>query len=153
MVSRVRDAHDGSLKAVPSELVRSIPISPDHLRHVREAMVDVTRPGGTAAQAGAGAPYAFAGKTGTAQVVAIKQGESYDASRIQERHRDHAWFIAFAPADKPTIAIAVLVENGGGGSTVAAPIARQVVDYWLLGKRPDGSTLKPSTPAVEEEHD
>ena len=77
-----------------------------------------------------------AGKTGTAQVIAIKQGEKYVASRIQERHRDHALFIAYAPAEAPKIALAVIVENGGFGAVAAAPIARQALDYYLLGKQP-----------------
>jgi len=150
MVSHIRDARDGSLKALPNELLRSIAIHPDHMQRVRAAMIDVTRPGGTAAQAGMGAPYSFAGKTGTAQVVTIKQGESYDERRVQERHRDHAWFVAFAPAENPTIALVVLVENGGHGSSAAAPIARQVFDYWLLGKQPDGATPKLGTPSEDE---
>ena len=128
-----------------AELLRSIAIDPDHLRRVRNALVDVTRPGGTAAQAGSGAAYSFAGKTGTAQVVGMKQGESYVESRVQERHRDHAWFIAYAPAENPTIALVVLVENGGHGSSAAAPIARMVFDYWLLGKQPDGTQPKVNT--------
>jgi penicillin-binding protein 2 len=86
--------------------------------------------------AGAGAQYRFAGKTGTAQVVALKQNEKYDERRVQERHRDHALFIAYAPADAPTIALAVLVENGGHGASAAAPIARTVLDFYLLGKEP-----------------
>jgi penicillin-binding protein 2 len=99
-------------------------------------MIDVNRPGGTAAAAAQGAPYAIAGKTGTAQVVGMKAGEKYDEKRVAERHRDHALFISYAPADDPKIAIAVLVENGSHGSTTAAPIARQVFDYHILGKRP-----------------
>jgi penicillin-binding protein 2 len=145
LVSHIQDARDQSLKPVGAELLRSISIDPEHLRRVRNAMVDVTRPGGTAAQAGNGAAYTFAGKTGTAQVVAMKQGESYVESRVQERHRDHAWFIAFAPAENPTIALVVLVENGGHGSSAAAPIARMVFDYWLLGKQPDGTQPKVNT--------
>jgi penicillin-binding protein 2 len=100
-------------------------------------MVDVTRPGGTAARAGAGAAYTFAGKTGTAQVVAMKQGEKYDESKVAERHRDHALFVSFAPAESPRIALGILVENGGHGSGTAAPIARIVLDYYLLGKLPE----------------
>ncbi|WP_255376065.1 penicillin-binding transpeptidase domain-containing protein, partial [Oleiphilus sp. HI0080] len=73
-----------------------------------------------------------AGKTGTAQVVAIAQGEEYDAEALAERHRDHALFIGFAPADDPQIAVAVVVENGGGGSSTAAPIARALFDEWIL---------------------
>jgi penicillin-binding protein 2 len=111
-------------------------LNPEHVALVKSAMVAVTQPGGTAAQASAGASYSIAGKTGTAQVVGIKQGEKYNASQLSERNRDHAWFIAFAPADKPKIAMAVLVENGGHGGTVAAPIARKLMDYYLLGKVP-----------------
>jgi penicillin-binding protein 2 len=151
MVSHIQDARGGALRPMPAELVRTVPIQPDHLQRVRAALVDVTRPGGTAAQAGKGAPYSFAGKTGTAQVVAIKQGESYDERRVQERHRDHAWFIAYAPAENPTIAVVVLVENGGHGSSAAAPIARTVFDYWLLGKLPDGS--QPKLDVLGEEAD
>lgn len=91
---------------------------------------------GTARKVGDTALYRIAGKSGTAQVVAIKQGEKYDRSKVQERHRDHALFIGFAPADKPQIAVAVMVENGESGSGVAAPVVKQVLDAWLLG--PDG---------------
>ncbi len=108
----------------------------EDLNLVKSAMVAVTKPGGTAAWAGSGAPYDIAGKTGTAQVIAIKQGERYVESKVDERNRDHAWFIAFAPADKPKIALAVLVENGGHGGVTAAPIARKVFDYYLLNKVP-----------------
>ena len=113
-----------------------VKIAPEHLDLVKRAMTAVTQPGGTAAQASAGASYTLAGKTGTAQVVGMKQGEKYDASKIDERHRDHAWFIAFAPVDKPKIAVVVLAENGGHGGGTAAPIARKVMDYYLLGKVP-----------------
>ena len=111
-------------------------LDPKHLALVKRAMVAVTQPGGTAARAGAGAPYTFAGKTGTSQVIGMKQGEEYIENQVHERHRDHALFIAFAPADQPRIALAVLVENGGHGGATAAPIARRVLDYYLLGKIP-----------------
>ena len=75
----------------------------------------------------------------TAQVIGIKQGEKYNASRIAERYRDHSLFIAFAPADDPKIAVALIVENGGWGATAAAPIARKALDFWLLGKLPDAA--------------
>ena len=104
---------------------------------MQNALIDVTRPGGTAALAGRGAAYTFAGKTGTSQVVGIKQGEKYVESKVQERHRDHALFITYAPAENPKIALAVLVENGGHGGAAAAPIARLVMDYYLLGKLPE----------------
>ncbi|MBI4937654.1 MAG: penicillin-binding protein 2 [Nitrosomonadales bacterium] len=124
--------------------------NPEHLALVKRAMTAVTQPGGTAAGAGAGAPYGIAGKTGTAQVVGMKQGEQYIESQVQERLRDHAWFIAFAPADKPKIALVVLAENGGHGGSTAAPIARKVLDYYLLGKVPQPL---PAAAGEEEEHD
>src|SRR3990167_3302598 len=89
-------------------------------------------PRGTARKVGDASVYRIAGKSGTAQVVAIKQGEKYDRSKVQERHRDHALFVAFAPADNPQIAVSVMVENGESGSGVAAPVVKQVMDAWLL---------------------
>lgn len=145
----VRQVQNSSINAPPVPEV-NINLNPEHLALVKSAMVAVLQPGGTAAQAGAGAPYAFAGKTGTAQVVGMKQGEKYDASKLQERHRDHAWFIGFAPADNPKIALAVLAENGGHGGSTAAPIARKVLDYYLLGKEPEPL---PDANETEEEHD
>lgn len=136
LVRLVKHGDSSDARVQEMKPVVTINLNPDHVNLVKGAMVAVTQPGGTAAGASAGAPYTFAGKTGTAQVVAIKQGEKYDASKLSERNRDHAWFIAFAPADKPRIALAVLVENGGHGGAVAAPIARKVFDYYLLGKEP-----------------
>ena len=91
--------------------------------------------GGTGLRVFSKAAYTSGGKTGTAQVYSLK-GEKYKESRVVQQLRDHAWFIAFAPAEKPTIALAVLVENGGFGAAAAAPIAREVIDYYLLGKMP-----------------
>ena len=113
----------------------TIDLKPEHIAVVKNAMIGVNKEG-TGARAFAGAPYVSAGKTGTAQVVAIKQGEKYVESRVAERHRDHALFIAYAPADSPKLALAVLVENAGFGARAAAPIARAVFDYYLLGKEP-----------------
>jgi len=97
-----------------------------------DAMVAVTSgPGGTAVRASRGAAYSIAGKTGTAQVFSVGQTEVYDESKIAERLRDHALFVAFAPAEAPKLVIAVLVENGGHGSSAAAPIARAVFDAYL----------------------
>ncbi|UVM21323.1 penicillin-binding protein 2 [Pseudomonas wadenswilerensis] len=87
---------------------------------------------GTARAAAAGAQYRIAGKSGTAQVVAIKQGEKYDRNKVQERHRDHALFVGFAPAENPKIVVSVMIENGEAGGRVAAPVMRQVMDAWLL---------------------
>ena len=89
-------------------------------------------PGGTAAAIGRDLPYTIAGKTGTSQVIGIAQDAVYDEDAIDARHRNHGWFMAFAPVDRPRIAIAVLAENGGG-SSAAYPVARQVMDAWLLG--------------------
>jgi penicillin-binding protein 2 len=145
LVRAIRDSRSGQLHEIKPERTRDAEIPARDFEVVRSAMVDVMRPGGTAAAAGAGTSYAFAGKSGTAQVVTVKQNEKYVESRVRERNRDHAWFIGFAPAESPRIAFAVLVENGGHGGIAAAPIARQVADYWLLGKRPKGPA--PELPA------
>ena len=84
----------------------------------------------------AGAPYQSGGKTGTAQAVGIAAGARYNAAKMEERRRDHALYMAYAPADDPKIALAVIVENAGFGAAYAAPIARRVFDYWLLGQYP-----------------
>ena len=97
----------------------------------------------------AGAEYVAAGKTGTAQVIGIRQNERYDARRIAERHRDHSLYMVFAPADAPRLAVAVIVENGGFGAQAAAPIARKVLDYHLLGRLPSdppGTRRGPAEP-------
>jgi penicillin-binding protein 2 len=126
-------------------------IKPENIDLVKRAMEAVTKPGGTAAGASAGVLYRMAGKTGTAQVVGMKQGEKYDASKISEYNRDHAWFIAFAPADKPRIALAVLAENGGHGGSTAAPIARKVLDYFLLGIIPKPLEIAADKEGVEND--
>jgi penicillin-binding protein 2 len=135
LVQHIQNAQTNELETVEPFPIAQVPLQPRHLDLVRDAMVDVTRPGGTAAWAGSGAKYSFAGKTGTAQVIGLK-GQKYDEDAIDERYRDHALFIAFAPAEAPKIAVALLVENGGHGSSTAAPIARKVFDYYLLGIEP-----------------
>ncbi|MGA8863824.1 MAG: penicillin-binding protein 2 [Gallionella sp.] len=151
LVKEVQSPRSSENRSIDTQPLYDLHIDPKALDLVRRAMIAVTQPGGTAVYASLGASYDIAGKTGTAQVVAMKQGEKYNAKDFSERHRDHAWFIAYAPADNPRIALAVLVENGGHGGTTAAPIARKVFDYYLLGKEP-----KPLTPAEvkeEGEHD
>ncbi|MFV2089165.1 MAG: penicillin-binding transpeptidase domain-containing protein, partial [Pseudomonadales bacterium] len=114
--------------------------SADDWERLVDAMQDVVHRGnkgfrenGTAwAYIGRDISYRMAGKSGTTQVVEIKQGQEYDEEELDEYNRKHAWFIAFAPADQPVIALAVLVENGGGGSSVAGPVAREVIDAYLL---------------------
>jgi len=147
--SEVPASGNQRLSAAPIDI--QLQIKPEHLALVKRAMVAVTLPGGTAARAGSGAAYSFAGKTGTSQVIGIKQGEKYVEKDVNERHRDHAWFIAFAPADKPRIALAVLAENAGHGGSVAAPIARKVIDYYLLGKVPQ--TAPPIKTKLKAAHD
>ncbi len=136
LVKAIEDPRTGEQRLTVRDKSYQIPVKPEHLRFVREAMVDVNI-SGTGRGVFKGVPYRVAGKTGTAQVIGIKQGEKYNEARVAERHRDHSLFIAFAPADAPTIAMAILVENGGFGARAAAPIARQVLDYYLLGKVPD----------------
>jgi penicillin-binding protein 2 len=142
LVQAMREPLAQTWQPLPGAVRGQVAIDPAHLALVREGMMDVMRPGGTAAASVAGAPYTVAGKTGTAQVVGIKQGARYDAGRLSRQHRDHALFIAYAPAENPTIAVAVMVENGGSGSGTAAPIARAVFDYYLTGKRPGEMTLE-----------
>ncbi len=137
LVRHVVDQRSGETRAIQPQPVRTVPLNPKWVSLVKAAMVDVTKPGGTAVRAGAGAAYVFAGKTGTSQVIAMKQDEKYDEKKVAERFRDHALFIAFAPAGEPKIALGILVENGGHGSSTAAPIARHVLDYYLLGKLPE----------------
>jgi penicillin-binding protein 2 len=146
LVKAIQDSGSGKIKTLSGEEIRRGNFSMEHLDLVKQAMVAVTKPGGTAAVAGAGTTYNFAGKTGTAQVIGMKQGEKYVEANIDERLRDHALFVAFAPAELPRIALAILVENGGHGGSAAAPIARQVFDYVLLGKIPNAPA-----PAIKEE--
>jgi len=149
LVKEVEDLRTGEKRlTVPKESYR-IPVKQEHMKFVRDAMVDVNI-SGTGRVAFQGAPYKVGGKTGTAQVVSIKQGEKYNEARVAERHRDHSLFIAFAPAEDPKIAIAVLVENGGFGARAAAPIARAAIDYYLLGKKPAGPTPMDDGPDDEE---
>jgi penicillin-binding protein 2 len=113
---------------------------PEHLNTIRRAMVGVTQEG-TSRRVFAGAGYLSGGKTGTAQAVSLGRNEKYNAARMEERQRDHALYIAFAPAEDPKMAIAVIVENAGFGSVSAAPMARRAFDYWLLGQYPSDEDL------------
>lgn len=105
----------------------------DYVRHGMEMVMHSAQ--GTGKKVGATARYRIAGKSGTAQVVGIRQGERYDSGRLAERHRDHALFVGFAPAENPKIVVAVMVENGESGSGVAAPVVKKVMDAWLLDER------------------
>ncbi len=136
LLKAVQNARTQETRQIAPKEGELIAIKPEHLALIKAAMVDVTKPGGTAVRAGQGAPYTVAAKTGTAQVIGMKQNETYNEKRVKEEHRDHAVFIAFAPAEDPKIAMAILVENGGHGGSTAAPIAREVLDYALLHKKP-----------------
>jgi penicillin-binding protein 2 len=146
LVSHVDSPRSGERRYFEPELVHQAPFKPEHVEFIKRAMAGVNKEG-TAARSFANAQYTSGGKTGTAQVIAIKQNEKYDESKVAERHRDHSLFIAFAPLESPKIALAVIVENGGFGARAAAPIARTVLDYFLLGKLPKGMHL----PTPEDE--
>ncbi len=132
-------------QTVPKESYR-IPLKQENLEFIKRAMIGVTREG-TGRIIFAGAGYDSGGKTGTAQVLGIKQGEKYNKRHNGTRLADNAWYVGFAPTDKPRIAIAVVVENGGWGATAAAPIVRKAMDYYLLGKGP-GVVGKSATAAI-----
>jgi penicillin-binding protein 2 len=154
LVSYVDNPRTRTRQNFEPQVVQRAPLKPEHVEFVKRAMAGVNKEG-TGARAFAGAQYTSGGKTGTAQVIAIKQNEKYDEAKVAERHRDHSWFIAFAPVDSPKIALAVIVENGGFGARAAAPIARTMLDYYLLGKLPKGM-LEPTPEddaADEEESD
>ncbi|NMG01769.1 penicillin-binding protein 2 [Azoarcus taiwanensis] len=148
VVSHIVDSVTGERRLVEPEPIARIPLNPRHVDAIRQAMADVTVTG-TAVQAFRDAPYTSGGKTGTAQVFSLR-GQRYDADKIPEHLRDHAWYIGFAPAENPTIALAVLVENGGFGGQSAAPVARQVFDYYLLGA-PVEAPAQEGDPLLAEE--
>ena len=133
LVAAIEDPLDGRRTLIEPERLPDVEIENEtYWDTVLDAMHDVLQgPRGTARAVGAGAPYQMAGKSGTAQVVSIAQDEKYDETELEERQRDHALFIAFAPFDEPRIAVALIVENGESGSGVAAPIARAVMDAYL----------------------
>jgi penicillin-binding protein 2 len=151
LVKNIADLKTGEARAVAPQPTHTIAAKAEHIAIIKNALVGVNKEG-TSARAFAGAGYVAGGKTGTAQVYSLK-GEKYHAHKIDERLRDHAWFIAYAPADKPRIALAVLVENGGFGAQAAAPIARQVIDYFLLGKSNAVPALSAPLRDAEDESD
>lgn len=140
LVVATQDASTRVRTPVPPDPPESLNFKPSNVDIVRRAMVGVTQEG-TSTRVFAGAGYQSGGKTGTAQAVSLGKNEKYSASKMDERLRDHSLYIAFAPADAPTIALAVIVENAGFGSTSAAPIARRAFDYWLLGQYPNAEDL------------
>lgn len=133
LVSLVRNPHTGKATPTVTEPSYTIDLKPENLKVIKNAMIDVVRQG-TARRAFVNTKYQAAGKTGTAQVYSLR-GAKYNARAIDERLRDHALFMGYAPADNPRIAVALIVENGGWGATVAAPLARKVFDYWISPDR------------------
>ena len=134
----VREVLDVETKAptpVAKEPIGQLQLSPENLDIIKRAMIGVNIQG-TSATSFVGAQYVSAGKTGTAQVFTVKQNEKYNAATVDERMRDHALFISFAPADEPKVALAMVVENSGFGAQNAAPIARRVLDFVILGQYP-----------------
>jgi penicillin-binding protein 2 len=135
LVIATRDASSRVRAPVLPEAPVDLGYKPEHIQVIRDAMVGVTQ-GGTGTRVFAGAGYLSGGKTGTAQAVSLNKNQKYNASAMEEHQRDHSLYIAFAPAEDPQSALAVIVENAGFGSASAAPIARRTFDYWLLGQYP-----------------
>jgi penicillin-binding protein 2 len=136
VVIATQDAMARERIPVPAEPPIDLGYKSENVAVVHRALAGVTTEG-TSARVFAGAGYTSGGKTGTAQAVGIGQRERYDARKMEEHQRDHALYMAFAPAEAPRIAIAVIVENAGFGAEHAAPIARRAFDYWLLGQYPN----------------
>ena len=140
LVIATQDATTRVRTPIAPEPPIDLAFKPENLKVVRDAMVGVTQ-GGTGTRVFAGAGYLSGGKTGTAQAVSLGKNQKYNASAMEEHQRDHSLYIAFAPADDPKIALAVIVENAGFGAASAAPIARRTFDYWLMGQYPSEEDL------------
>lgn len=140
VVKAIKDTVTGEVNELPQPPGENLGYQPKHVDLVRNALVAVNK-GGTGTRVFAGAPYSSAGKTGTAQAVAWGQNTKYNAKALEEHQRDHSLFAAFAPAEAPKIAVAVIVENAGFGAAAAAPIVRRVFDYWLADQYPNEQDL------------
>ena len=136
LVIGTQDSVSREMRLLAAEAPQDLGYQPEHVALIRRALVGVTQEG-TSARVFAGAGYLSGGKTGTAQAVTIGQKDKYDGKKLEEFQRDHALYMAFAPADNPKIALAVIVENAGFGAAHAAPIARRVFDYVLMGQYPN----------------
>jgi penicillin-binding protein 2 len=137
LVRARRDGYNAPWRPLPQPSPQRISEHPGNLRAVQEGMMGTMQPGGTGAALARGAPYLIAGKTGTAQKVSRKGNVSMNPHALPLALRHQAWFIGYAPADNPRIAVAVMVEHGGFGASTAGPIARKIMDAWLLGKMPE----------------
>jgi len=141
LVREVLDVETKVATPVAKEPVGQLSFLPENLEIIKRSMIGVNIEG-TSATSFVGAPYVSAGKTGTAQVFTVKQNEKYNAATIDERMRDHALFVAYAPADNPKVALAMVVENAGFGAQNAAPIARRVFDFVLAGQYPSQEDIE-----------
>ena len=141
LVREVVDVETKSSTLVAKEPVGQLALLPENLEVIKKGMIGVNVEG-TSATSFVGAQYVSAGKTGTAQVFTVKQNEKYNAATIDERMRDHALFVAFAPADDPKVALAMVVENAGFGAQNAAPIARRVFDFVIMGQYPSQEDIE-----------
>ncbi len=135
VVREVEDVVTRQVRGVANDALDPLPFAPEHVDLIKKALHGVTQEG-TSVRSFVGAGYASGGKTGTAQAVGIGKNEKYNASKMEEHKRDHSWYIAMAPVDRPRVALAVIVENAGFGSEAAAPIARRVFDYLIAGIYP-----------------
>ncbi len=136
-----QDPKSGAFVPEPEPAGERLGYKSENVAAVLRAMVGVTQ-GGTSRAVFMGAPYLSGGKTGTAQAVTIGQNSRYNAAKLSEYQRDHSLYIAFAPADKPRIAVAAIVENAGFGAVAAAPIVRRVMDYWVADRAPNAEDIK-----------
>jgi penicillin-binding protein 2 len=152
LIAHVDNPRTGERREMAGEVLQTLALKPEHVDFIKRSMAGVNKEG-TGARAFAKVEYTVGGKTGTAQVIAMKQGEKYEEHKVAERHRDHSLFIAFAPLDSPRIALAVIVENGGFGARAAAPLARTVLDYFMLGKVPAGLERQAPEQEVGNEED
>jgi penicillin-binding protein 2 len=135
LVREIEDLVTRERKLLANDALEPLAFKREDVDVVLRAMYGVTQEG-TSTRVFVGAPYKSGGKTGTAQAVGVRQNEKYNASKLEEHRRDHSLYVAFAPIEAPTIAIAVIVENAGFGAAAAAPISRRVIDYHLLGRYP-----------------
>jgi penicillin-binding protein 2 len=140
LVREVEDVATGERRPTSSVALPPLPLKPEHVELINRALHGVTQEG-TSVRSYLGAPYKTGGKTGTAQAVGIRQNEKYNAAKLEEHKRDHSLYMAFAPLEAPTIALAIVVENAGFGSEAAAPISRRVFDYALAGLWPSDEDI------------
>ena len=140
LVREVEDVVTGERRVLVNDALTPLPLKPEHVELINRALYGVTQEG-TSVRSFLGAPYKSGGKTGTAQAIGVKANEKYNAAKLEEAQRDHSLYVAFAPLEAPSIAVAVVVENAGWGSDSAAPMSRRVFDYMLNGTVPSDEDM------------